>query len=93
MKKEQLYKKIIKDYLEGDPELITINSISKFISEDKVEVLKKNKASINFDTIKRKVAYILNDEDYLDFFELKINKIEKKGSMNKKIFKLKNKVL
>lgn len=93
MKKEYLYKKIIKDYLNSNPELITINSISKFISENKLELLKKNKASINFDTIKRKVAYILKDKDYLDFFELEIDKIERKGSVNKKMFKLRNKRL
>lgn len=90
MNKQKIYKKAIKDYLENNNKDITIADISNFIKENYEKEFRKNEMSLNLKTIKRTVAKMLNDNDYLEYFNLTLKGKEKKGSVIKNIFEKKD---
>lgn len=92
MKKQDIYKKIIKDYIEKcvAEDKITISDIANHILSEKKYIFKKNKISINYKTIKRTIADIFSFDYNLDYFGIEIDYIKKHGAVNKKVFKKKN---
>lgn len=92
MKKQDIYKKAIKNYIEkcAAEDKITISDIANHILFEEKHLFKKNKISINYKTVKRTIAYIFSFDYNLDYFQIEIDYIRKFGAVNKKIFKKKN---